>query len=790
MALFRPFLFKEIVMNIHFNQHWIYTDTHGNDTMVTLPHDAMIISPRHKNAASGVNSGFFSGGIYTYRKEFIIDAEYVDKHIELLFEGAYRCVSIYLNGEMIGYKHNGFFEFTVNLTGKVIEGKNLIKVVCDNTLQPNCRWYTGGGLFRPVTLIVKEKEHIRDVKIVTLSYEKGLINIDAITDSNEPIQVEIFDKETRVFVGELGNIIIPNCVLWDAHNPHLYHCVLSTTKDQVKVVFGVREITIDSTRGFAVNGQSVLLKGACIHHDNGVLGACSYKDAEYRRVRILKEQGFNALRMAHNPASRFLLEACDYYGMYVIDEAYDGWYIPKTYHDHSRHFFETYKEDLASMVKKDRNHPSVIMYSIGNEVSETAEVKGIDLAQEMHALIQSMDDTRFTTVGINVLLNVYYQLGIGVYKDKHAYKETPLKEDKAYKEKKSGSAFFNALTNKLGGLFFFMSKGKRAERICQKIAPTVDILGLNYASSRYDQDARKYPERLMIGSETMVGDLPYNWERVKKYPQLLGDFVWAGWDYIGEACIGDWTYHSYVGLPLLAGQGMIDITGLPLASMAYMQVVWGERKTPFICVRPVNHAHETPSTGAWQFTNALASYAWNGHEGQKAVVEVFADAYKVRLLLNNRQIGEKKINDFKTMFKLNYQRGKLVAIAMDEQNKEISRSELSSNGNQVLLSLNIDKEQIQNEELSFVEIEFRDEHGLVIPTIEQRVTVDIQGESIRLLGLGSALCKTDEIFNTPNHDTYRGRALAVFASTGIKGKSRVVVSSKGVESKAVVLEVI
>lgn len=214
-------------------------------------------------------------------------------------------------------------------------------------------------------------------------------------------------------------------------------------------------------------------------------------------------------------------------------------------------------------------------------------------------------------------------MGMGVYKDKGDYKPEPLPRKGGYKGKKTGSAFFNAMANKLGGLMFFMSKGSKGDKACLGAAGGLDVLGLNYASSRYDEDVRKYPDRLMVGSETMVADLPYNWERVKKYPQVLGDFVWSAWDYLGEACIGDWTYHSYKGLPLLAGQGMIDITGKPLASMYYMQIVWGLRKEPFIGVRPLNHAKEEPSTGAWQFTNAIDSWSWQGYEGKKAVVEVY-----------------------------------------------------------------------------------------------------------------------------------------------------------------------
>ena len=298
-----------------------------------------------------------------------------------------------------------------------------------------------------------------------------------------------------------------------------------------------------------------MLRGGCIHHDNGVLGACSFADAEERRVRILKNQGFNALRMAHNPASRSLLDACDRIGMYVMDEAFDGWYIPKEYHDYSRDFLSDYKSVLAAMVENDYNHPSVIMYSLGNEVTETAAKRGIELCAEMRDTVHSLDGTRPVTCGINVLLDVYARLGIGVYSDKKKYKREPLPEGKGYKEKKSGSAFFNYWAEKLGKLFFVLSDTRLAEKAVRDISPALDIVGLNYASSRYDKDAEKYPDRLMIGTETMSADLPYNWNRVLRHKQLIGDFVWSAWDYIGETCMG-WTYQSYKGLPLLSGQGL------------------------------------------------------------------------------------------------------------------------------------------------------------------------------------------------------------------------------------------
>ena len=315
-----------------------------------------------------------------------------------------------------------------------------------------------------------------------------------------------------------------------AETPYLYTCKVSRGGEELTEKFGIRTLEWSGKTGLLVNGKETLLRGGCIHHDNGVLGACSFADAEERRVRILKSQGFNALRMAHNPASRSLLDACDIIGMYVMDEAFDGWYIPKEYHDYSRDFLSDYKSVLAAMVENDYNHPSVIMYSLGNEVTETAAKRGIELCAEMRDTVHSLDGTRPVTCGINVLLDVYARLGIGVYSDKKEYKREPLPEGKGYKEKKSGSAFFNYWAEKLGKLFFALSKTNMAEKVVSDISPALDIVGLNYASSRYDKDAEKYPDRLMIGTETMSADLPYNWNRVLRHKQLIGDFVWSAWD--------------------------------------------------------------------------------------------------------------------------------------------------------------------------------------------------------------------------------------------------------------------
>jgi len=764
-------------MRLDFNQGWAC-----NGKSVTLPHDAMLGEIRDGGCRNGVNSGYFPGGKYTYEKEFEIGTEQIGKSIILHFEGVYQNCAVTVNSQKVGSHKYGYTAFDVDISNAVYEGMNSIRVDVDNTLEPNCRWYSGSGIYRPVSLLIDELEAPR---IITREIDPAMIEVMADAEV-----VEIYDGENLVVSGIPGQITVPNAKLWSAETPHLYTCVIRKDGKELRTSFGIRLLTWDAKKGLCVNGKRILLRGGCIHHDHGVLGACDFYDAEYRRISILKENGFNAVRIAHNPASQITLDICDKLGMYVMNETFDGWYIPKTYHDYARWFDAEWKNDLTAMVKSAWNHPSVIMYSTGNEVSETATKKGAETARMLTDFVHSLDDTRPVTAGVNVLLNVYANMGMGVYQDKGDYKPEPLPSKGGYKEKKTGSAFFNAMANKLGSLMFFMASGKKGDKACKGAADGMDVLGLNYAASRYDEDAKNYPDRLMVGSETMVADLPYNWERVKKYPQVLGDFVWSAWDYLGEACIGDWTYHSYKGLPLLAGQGMIDITGKPLASMYFMQIVWGLRKTPFIGVRPVNHAHEKPSTGAWQFTNAIDSWTWHGYEGTKTTVEVYADATAVRLELNGREIGTKPIKKFKTIFKVPYAPGTLTAVALDESGKEISRHSLQTGDKEMRLTVTPSKQILEanGQSLCYLPIEFTDQDSNLLPYVEQPVTVKVEGAAT-LQGLGSALCKTDERYDSDTFSSYRGRLLAVLRAGTVSGKVKITITSAGVSPVTTELEV-
>ena len=779
-----------IIMTLDFNNNWTFRKEGDIPIPVNLPHDAMLQEDRDGTCRNGVNSGYFPGGKYTYEKVFDIAAEDIGKSIMIHFEGVYQNCTVSVNGEIVGSHKYGYTAFDVDISDAVHAGSNTMTVHVDNSLEPNCRWYSGSGIYRPVQLLIRDRVHIETVHIETVSIKPAQIKVDVTTTSETPVTVEIYEGDVLIVSGKPGVITVPNTKLWSAETPFLYTVLVKTETDERIIPFGIRELKWSAKTGLLINGERVLLRGGCIHHDHGVLGACEYYDAEYRRIRILKENGFNAVRIAHNPASQITLDICDKLGMYVMNETFDGWYVPKTYHDYARWFEVEWKNDITAMVESSRNHPSVIMYSHGNEVSETATKRGAEVCRELTDFIHRLDSTRPVTAGVNVLLNVYAKMGMGVYKDKGDYKPEPLPQKKGYHEKKTGSAFFNAMTQKLGKLMFFMASGSWGDKASRGAADGLDIIGLNYASSRYDPDAKNYPDRMMVGAETMAADLPYNWERVKKYPQLVGDFVWSAWDYLGEACMG-WTYHSYKGLPLLANQGMIDITGKPLASMGFMQVVWGLRTEPYMSVRPLNHANESPSKGSWQFTDAIDSWNWVGYEGTEAVVEVYAPGESVRLKLNGKEIGVKKLKQFKAIFKLPYAPGILMAEALDANGKVLSSHSLRSGGKASTITVIPEKTVLtaNNQDLCYLPIEFTDENSNLVPFVEQQVEVEVSG-TVTLAGFGSALYKTDEVFDESYHDSYRGRCLAVLRAGNNPGTATITVKSKGFEPVNIEVEVI
>ena len=785
---------------IDFNQAWTFCRV-GEETVkceVMIPHDAMISEKRTEDSAGGINTGWFEGYDYIYEKEFEIPDEYEKQEISFEFEGVYHNAEVYLNGEKAAYRPYGYTNFYIDADPYLKYGeKNQIRVIAHNADQPNSRWYSGAGIYRPVWMYVRPKQHIlrNEIRVRTLSVDPAVIEAEVNTNAPGKVKLEVIaDAGSDVIIaaeihtdGKLTKQFeIPDAKLWSVNTPNLYQLRVTFAAeqengqnkcmetDQEEVIFGIRTLKWDKETGITINGERVILRGACIHHDNGVLGACCYPDAEARKIRILKENGYNAIRSAHNPCSKALLEACDRQGMLVMDEFVDVWYIHKTEYDYVNYFKEWWKQDLKDMVEKDFNHPSVILYSIGNEVSETAQKKGIHLTKMMTEYLHRLDDSRPVSCGINIFFNFLSSIGFGVYSDKKAKKEAEQAEKTKGKKKKKavGSQFFNDLAGLMGS--GFMKTGATFYGCDVKTRGTfanMDIAGYNYGIKRYQHDLKKYPERLILGSETFCDDAYTFWEMAKKNPRIVGDFVWAGMDYLGEVGVGSWEYRDYA--PefnhgpgwITAGSGRIDLTGKPLAEAGYTKTAFELTNRPVIAVRPVNHTGEKHSPSAWKMTNAIESWSWEGCEGKVAEVEVYARAARVDLFLNGKKVGSNTLkNSCDTRFKVEYQPGMLETVVYNQKGKEISRNTLYTAGKETELRAIAEEQSVQKDHLAFIRLQYTDKTGTVKPLKRGILKVSVKGG--KLLGLGNA-CPYNEIgYCTNETNTYWGEALAVVQADG------------------------
>ena len=774
-------------MKYDISKQWELIFEDNSSIFIDLPYDALIHEKRYKGCASKEESSFFPGKKYIYKKILNINKK-DNKYFAIKFEGVYRDATVLFNGILLANNKYGYSEFTVDVSDYLNDKENILEVKVDNSLVPSARFYTGAGIYRPVCLIAKKENEIENIKVSTVDYNKGIINVEVC--GCDDAHIEIYDDDIIVYSGNDGLINLAKPKLWDENNPNIYKLKVTTKADEEVVYFGIRDVSFINGKGLYVNGKETKLRGACIHSDNGILGAASYKEIEFNKIKKLKDAGFNAIRSSHNPCSRYILEACDYYGMYVIDELYDGWYIPKNYHDHARDFSEEeYQKDIRSMINKDFNHPSVICYSLGNEVSEVSSKKGLNILASMGEYFHKLDNTRKVTCGINLLVCVYEQLGMGIYKESKKYSPIPLKDNDNKKDRKTGSSFFNYWTQKLGNIIFIVSKSKRAEKIATQVSSKLDIIGLNYGLARYDIDYKKYPDRLMIGTETFVNDAPKNYEKMKNIPTLVGDFIWVGFDYLGEAGFGDWTYYSYDGLPLTYGSGVFDLLGNRTPLLSYLQVVWGKIDKPVISLRPVNHYNETPKVSAWKLTNSIENYNFHGYENKEMIIEVYSTYPYVKLYQNDVELGVKKTKNNIAIFKGKYQLGSLKAIALSKDKKEESCSILQSGNDnphiKVLLSKNI--LTINSNDIIFGNIEIVNDENQLLPCYENEIKVETSN-NINLIALGSALSNNKEDYVSNKHHAYQGRLGFAIKGTA-PGKGNVIISGKGLQKNDIEINI-
>ena len=763
---------------ISFNENWTFYKAGESDYReVTLPHDAMLLENRSQTAAGGKNSAWFEGGDYYYKKSFRLEKAYEGSFIYLEFEGVYHNAEVFLNGEKIAFRPYGYTNFYVRIDDKInFDTENIIKVLAVNSDQPNSRWYSGAGIYRPVSLHILPKNHIElnGIKISTQSIATPQIKLSIETSCGGDVFVEILDgndiiKQLKAVTnGKFeANIDLENAELWSCDNPKLYTCRVAFDEDIQEQVFGIRSVNCDADNGFCLNGNRIILRGACIHHDNGLLGAVAHPYSEYRKIKILKESGYNAIRSSHNPCSKAMLDACDKLGMMVLDEYVDMWYIHKDQYDYANYFKDWWKQDLKDMVDKDYNHPSVIMYSIGNEVAETGQKSGIELTERMTQYLHSLDQNRPVTCGINMFFNYLHSLGFGVYSDKKAQKAAKTSK----KKKAVGSEFFNDLAGRLGDKVMKIGAWLPGSNKKSKHAfANLDVAGYNYGILRYKKDMRKFPKRIILGTETFCKDAYKFWEIAKKNNAVIGDFVWAGMDYMGEVAVGSWVYADHapdfsggVGW-ITAGSGRIDITGKPLGEMAYSRVAF-ELDSIRMAVIPADNYKKPHSPSAWKMTTAIESWTYEGCEGNKTVVEVYSRAYQTALFLNGKKLGTKRLGkDCRLKFKVRYAPGILTAVGYDKAGNELYSTSLKTAGSDTMLQARAEEATINKDGLCYVRFCFTDSNGILKPLKRSKIFVKVDNGT--LLGLGHACPYNSDGYLNDFTDTYYGEALAIIRPNG------------------------
>ncbi len=763
----------------------------GPSESVRLPHDAMIGEPRSPDGGTGAHGGFFPGGRYRYRRSWVAPADAEEASYSLTFEGVQGHARVLVDGAVRGECASPYREFSVPLSG-VLPGTAIdIEVDVDNTAVPASRWYTGSGIYRPVWLerverVAIAKDGLRIVaRAAPLGSDGGpavaavSVRVDGKVAEPAMVLVEFIQAGAVVarseapLVGMAADIEvrIPNARLWSAETPHLYDVraaviVAGQEVHETRIRTGLRTVEVDARRGLRVNGQQVLLRGAAVHHDNGLLGAATFAAAERRRVRLLKEAGYNAVRSAHNPLSRAFLDACDELGMYVMDELTDVWLGAKTPHDGASRFLEEWRDDAAAMIANDRNRPSVLMYSIGNEISEATTPDGVALAREIHAYLIDLDASRPTTIAVNPLLAMMASRSHASGRDAEAPPE----------RKAATSTAANIVTAKLGRMMVLASSLPAADKATRDVFDAVDIAGYNYGYANYRRARRRYPDRIIVGTESMSGDLPAIWKRVESVPGVIGDFGWTGWDYLGEVGLGYWSYGDEPGgivkpYPgVVAGCGTFDITGAPTAVALLTQAVWGVTAAPGIAVRPMDRSGKRPNRTPWLSTDAVVSWSW-GDSVRTAQVEVYSREDSVELVLNGKSLGRRKAgprHGYVARFRTGYVPGELVAIAY-RGGVETGRTTLRS-AHESRLHLRAEAAELRGpDDLAFVWLELADEGGTVDTVAMDEVRLRVSGPA-KLVGLGNAAPTTEESFTDDVHSTHRGRALAIVRGTGEVGE--------------------
>ncbi len=780
---------------------------------INLPHDAMIEKKANPNSLNGGNTGFRDGEIYDYVKFLYAPEEWKSQTIMLKFEGVYMNAFVHVNGQLAAKNPFGYTTFYVELNDYLKYGEeNEIRVEVKAGAMINSRWYSGAGIYRDVYLLnsdltyivpegvqIKTENADQEYAVLTVTtelknrrtYPQEILLVTEIQDekgnvaATEKTSAILFDQEIRKLS---QRIIVETPKLWSDETPELYTCVTRVyMKDEEEILidenqenFGIRTLQIDSKRGLRVNGRTVKLRGACIHHDSGLLGAATYEDAQYRQIKLMKEAGFNAIRMAHHPMAPAMLRACDALGMYVMDEAFDMWNHGKSDYDYSLYFQEWWEKDVTAMVRKDFNHPSVILYSVGNEIPEIGLAHGAKICHQLCTKIKSLDTTRFTLASVNGV----FAAGDSVDKimqDVLANANSSSADD-AGEVNGSVNDFMTALDEHMDEIVVHDIISEKLEKACA----ATDIAGYNYMTARYEMDGEKYPNRIIVGSETYPPEIARNWKLVEQLPHVIGDFTWTGWDYIGEAGVGIPAYQwgeggfGAVYPAQLAYPCDIDLTGFRRPASYFREIVFGLRKEPYIVAQDPHRYGQFLIKTPWVISDATANWTWEDCVGKPIVVEVYAPGDEVELFLNGKSLGKKasgKNAGFRVLFETVYKPGVLTAVVF-ENGQEISRSELQSVGKE--RSLWMEEETlsgIKEDGLMFLPIEIRDENDRLIYCDDQKLSLTVEGGA-KAIGFGSGNPKPEYNFNEDVTKTFHGRALLILKKDKNVNKITVTIESE------------
>ena len=691
-------------------------------TPVSIPHDWAVTVPRKDGNRSGTDGGWFGEERLTYR---CVLPE-IGTHTWVWFDGVQGVCEVYVNHTLAEYHPYPYTGFLTDISPYLGEGENELEVRVSSLGQPASRWYTGCGLCRAVTLITGDGPFLRDVYVRTdaIRDDYAILRVEAQSEALLPgkaeLELSLRDPNGKqVYAKIIDSAAIPsrvihtffveNPVLWSDENPALY--TLKTVmrqngqEDIREVNVGIRTVQVDHERGFLLNGKVIKLRGGCVHHDSGPLGACSYPDNEMRRVSLMKKAGFNAIRCAHNPPSSYLLDACDRLGVLVIDEAFDVWNMEKLPGDTHLHFDRFHRQTVTEMVTRDRSHPCVALWSTGNEIPEkTVPHRGYDMEQEIVDIIHSLDTRPIT----------------------HAICIWALEEDQ-------------------GGMPI-----TRQDELN-------DVIGYNYAHQRVPLDHKNHPLRLMAFTETFPWKAAESWKAVEENDCVIGDFVWTAWDYMGEAGLGHYLYdveNTWGHRPwpwFAAWCGDFDLTGVRRPQSFLREIVWHLRKAPLIITEdPARYAQKGALSG-WGFVPGREDYTWPGAEGKMMRARVFTLCDEVELFVNGKSVGKASPDENAcALFEFAYEPGELKAVAGGEE------AVLTTCGEPTHIEA---CDIYSGNELVYIPLTLRDSQGNLVTHRDLKVSVS--AENARILSFASADPATEENYFDMTRTSFEGRLLVI-----------------------------